>query len=269
MRERVFVLVTVLIIVAGCGHHRSCPLAPPGPAEVGFETPAPPGSPVDYVKRVIGTSVEQRPIEAYMFNREGERPVAVMANVHGDEAEAHELSARLEKRWTSEADALGGAYVIFIACANPDGLERGTRENARRVDLNRNFSEGWEPGKKGDLTSSNGKPLSEPESKAIHDLIDDEEPAAIISIHACTKCGGMNNFDGPAEEFARRMSAENGYPASAEWTVKTPGSLGSWAGRKMKVPTVTLELPVGMGPEGYELNVRAVEAAIKMAAAQE
>ena len=77
-------------------------------------------------------------------------------------------------------------------------------------------------------------------AKAIEKL---NRPALIISIHSCRRCGGMNNFDGPANAYAALMSAKNGYRASSEWQAETPGSFGTWAGKGKNIPTLTLEMP--------------------------
>jgi protein MpaA len=69
------------------------------------------------------------------------------------------------------------------------------------------------------------------------------QPVAIVAIHSITRGRQCNNFDGPAEELARRMADKNGYPVRKSIGYPTPGSFGSWAGLDRQIPTITLELP--------------------------
>ncbi len=221
--------------------------------------------PTAFSVETLGQSVEDRAIDALTFNKNGSPPFLLFCSIHGDEAEANVLCQRIKERWTADPSVLGGAHVIFIPVANPDGLAKRTRVNANRVDVNRNFPAGWKSGKKGRMTYGGPRPLSEPESRVLFNLVEDEKPYAIISVHSCKNCGGMNNFDGPAELWAEQMAKHNGFKASAEWYQETPGSFGTYTGKSKKIPTITLELPRGLnGEKSLKSNVDAVEAAIKL-----
>jgi protein MpaA len=214
---------------------------------------------------LLGYSVEHRPIVAKVWNEGAGRPALVFAAIHGDERTAGTLGEMLSARWRDDPGKLGGNAVILIPVMNPDGYELNTRENARGVDLNRNFPEGWKTDDKKNRDSGAG-PLSEPESAILAGLVERENPARIISIHACLKCEGVNNFDGPALELAREMARINGYPAEEEWHKETPGSFGAFAGKSKNIPTVTLELPQVMDSvREWEDNMLAVEAAVNFA----
>jgi protein MpaA len=120
-----------------------------------------------------------------------------------------------------------------MPAANPDGLAAGTKNSAHDVDLNRNF-----PAR----NFAGPTPLSEPETRAVSDLIERLRPAGVVSIHAPLACV---NWDGPAEAWARAVAAACGWPALGDIGYPTPGSLGSWLGLDRGVPILTLELPPG------------------------
>ena len=89
---------------------------------------------------------------------------------------------------------------------NPDGLlaPKPTRVNAGGVDLNRNFPTPgwaeeapvyWEKRTRKDPRRWPGHtPLSEPESRFLHQQMDQFQPQLVVSIHAPY---GVLDFDGP------------------------------------------------------------------------
>ena len=220
--------------------------------------------PGKFVEEILGYSVEKRPIKLLRFNPGDSAPFLVFCTIHGDEIEAVNLCQKLEQRWRQNPSTLGGRHLLFIPCMNPDGAAAKTRGNAHEVDLNRNFPYRWKPGEKGQKTYPGPRPLSEPESRLLYELVEKEKPCAIISVHSCRSCGGMNNYDGPATSYAEQMSKYNGYRASNQWRAPTPGSFGTYAGKTRGIPTITLEMPRGIKESDYPKNIKAVEAAIKL-----
>ncbi|MES2205577.1 MAG: murein tripeptide amidase MpaA [Pseudomonadota bacterium] len=195
-------------------------------------------SPVTY-----GTSVLGMPLEVFMPTGI-EHPVLIMAAHHGDEPET---TALLSAALRSIPAALLKCAVILAA--NPDGLARGTRGNARGVDLNRNFpTQNWQSDpvlhcwyddEPKSVELSTGKaPGSEPETQALLELIRSISPKAVISLHSRLAC-----VDDPdttllgqwlAQETALPLVPNIGYP--------TPGSFGTWAAENV-LPLITFELP--------------------------
>jgi protein MpaA len=168
----------------------------------------------------------------------------VVGGVHGDEPETTVvLSAALRSLppW-----ALRCALVLG---ANPDGLQRGTRANADGVDVNRNFptldwSEAetayrWELDGPAEVVLSTGTaPASEPETRALLDLVDRLSPHAVVALHAPLAC-----VDDPAATRVGRWLAElSGLPEMRDIGYPTPGSWGTW-GRERGMPVITYELP--------------------------
>jgi predicted deacylase len=213
-----------------------------------------------YIEK-LGDSVEKRPIMATIWNKNSRtHPCLVIAGVHGDERVAGEFGKRLDETWNKRPEELGKSYVIFIPMANPDGWKRRTRQNAHKVDINRNFPFKWRRSKPGSRHYSGPKPLSEPETGILKDLIDKNKPRMIITFH----CPLNNvNYDGPAEELAKEMREYNHMKVVANIGYPTPGSLGNYAGVHKKIPTITLEFPRRKLDQVWEHNYKAVMAAIK------
>ncbi|MFB6374057.1 MAG: hypothetical protein ABEN55_13305, partial [Bradymonadaceae bacterium] len=137
---------------------------------------------------------------------------------------------------------------------NPDGITAETRENARGVDINRDF-----PASNADGASH----PTEPETRALVDLVEAADPAAILSIHCCEP---LFDWDGPARPLAETMAAamadEVRFPV--ERLGAPPGSLGSWAGRNRGHPVVTVEFDCH-GPTDIRRQLDEVEASVDAA----
>jgi protein MpaA len=155
--------------------------------------------------------------------------------IHGNEPLGKPLLEQLEKHLDRRPDLLEGKRVVIIPVLNPDGLARRVRTNARGIDLNRNFPAGnWAPAPR------HGKsPGSESETRVILDLIRRYQPNRILAVHSPLHC---INFDGPGEEMAAEMARATGYPLKESIGYETPGSLGSYAGRDLGIPSITIEI---------------------------
>ncbi|MBN2560710.1 MAG: DUF2817 domain-containing protein [Phycisphaerae bacterium] len=186
---------------------------------------------------VLGSSVEGRPIECLVFGQ-GEDVVLIMATIHGSEPAGTPLVRRLAGYLPNRPDLLEDRQILLIPVANPDGMARGTRFNARNVDLNRNF-----PASNYRADGNGGStPLSEPESLAIHDVLETYHPDRIVSIHQPMNYGdACVDYDGPGAALARAMASQAELPV--EKLGGQPGSLGSYAGITLGIPIITVELP--------------------------
>lgn len=182
-----------------------------------------------------GRSVEGRPLLVSKYG-DGPKCVLVLGAIHGNEAGSHILARDLEAWLAAHPEVHKGLRVVFSSPVNPDGLVRGTRSNARGIDLNRNFpATTFRPSR-----GRGAKPLCEPESRFVMKLIQEHDPALIISVHQPRR---SVNWDGPAAPLAREMAVRTGYRLEASVGYSTPGSLGSYFGKDLKRPIITLELP--------------------------
>ena len=187
---------------------------------------------------------------------EEEKPeILVLASMHGDESETTVVLSDALR--TIRSDSLKNAAIL---CANPDGLMRGTRGNARGVDLNRNFpTSNWSPEPvfyksrekdPQDIALSPGSgPGSEPETRALLSLLDRMRPRAVITLHAALEC--IDDLD--SSFLATQLSEKSGLPLELV-SYATLGSFGSWA-QEHDLNLVTYELEAA---SPYDLKDRHV-----------
>jgi protein MpaA len=193
---------------------------------------------------IVGVSVAGRAIEAIDVAGTSAPPgvvapvaALIFGAIHGDEPASAELCRRF-------VDALAEKpplhRTIVIPVANPDGLAAGTKNNARDVDLNRNFAaKNWQRGHKPGYDPG-PTAESEPETKALASLVAALQPRALVAVHQPFRCV---NWDGSGQGLADRMAAACGYPSVATVGYPTPGSFGSRYGVDGGGCVVTLELP--------------------------
>ncbi len=169
----------------------------------------------------------------------------VFAAIHGEEPETTYALSRALRQLREPSD-----HCAVVLAANPDGLVRGTRGNARGVDLNRNFpSRDWQPNvvthrstmeDPSDVLLSPGQSGgSEPETQALMALIKDLAPKAVVAMHAPLACIDDANDSSLGQWLAERT----GMPLVRDVGYPTPGSFGSW-GADTGLPVVTYEFPL-------------------------
>ncbi|MEM7387328.1 MAG: M14 family zinc carboxypeptidase, partial [Verrucomicrobiota bacterium] len=128
-----------------------------------------------------GKSVLGQELEVWMPTAVSPR-FLIMAGLHGEEPETTVVLSRALRTLSCRS-----AHAAVILAANPDGLIRGTRGNARGVDLNRNFpcqswqgapiTHRWVVEEPSQVQLSPGTfPRSEPEVADLVDLIDRLKP---------------------------------------------------------------------------------------------
>jgi len=190
-----------------------------------------------------GESLAGTALECY-GPRSGPVDMLVFASIHGDESDTTVVLSHA-LRSISEA-ALRNPVVL---CANPDGTVRGTRCNARGVDLNRNLpTANWSPetvlyrghgGERQEIELGTGEyGGSEPETTALIALVERLQPRSVVSLHAPLAC-----VEDPAEKpLARWIAAGVGLPMVPDVGYETPGSFGTWC-VEQGIDIVTWELP--------------------------
>jgi protein MpaA len=191
---------------------------------------------------VYGRSQEGVPLLVHL-PESGSADLLILASIHGDEAETTVVVSEALRCLPR-----GALRAAVILCGNPDGMLRGTRGNARGIDLNRNFpTSNWSPdpvfyksraNDARDMALSPGEaPASESETKALLTLIDELKPRAVVSLHSALACVD----DAGASHLGRQLAERCALPFLTEIGYPTPGSMGTWAGER-GLNLVTLEL---------------------------
>jgi murein peptide amidase A len=164
---------------------------------------------------VIGTSVQERPLEVTRFGT-GPTERLIVAGMHGgNEYNTVQLVEQLMEYLGKHPETVPENVTLYILHdLNPDGVARGLnslgRANANGVDLNRNWPANWQKDwpRAGCWTNTyvtGGKgPGSEPETKALMNFIQSHSLDAIINYHSAA----LGIFPGglPPDDYSIRLA---------------------------------------------------------------
>ena len=201
----------------------------------------------------------------------------LVAGLHGEEPETVQLARAIIDR-VDGADAT----CAVVLCANPDGIAEATRQNARGVDLNRNFPAAtWRsgttpsypagidpaervPANRTNVSSTGAAPLSEPESAALAALIERLAPALVLDLHAPLELVLTTPL--VPEAVARALADAAGLELTDELGSPVPGALRDWLGDG-GVPCITYEVEHAGLPALHRRHVPGLAAFTRMRAA--
>lgn len=284
--SRKWIILLILVLVAG-GIIAALLLPKPAlepvlpPVDIPIETPV-----NTVTHQVIGTSIEGRAIDAYTYG-DGSTHLLFVGGIHGgyewnSVLLAYEFTDYLE----AHSDALpSNLSVTVVPSANPDGVHTvigkdgrftavdvpaeaasgAGRFNANGVDLNRNFDCKWQPESmwRGAVVSAGTAPFSEPEARAVRDIVASLQPTAVVFWHSQSNAVYASECEaGILPETRALMSAyasAAGYPAvdtfdSYEITGDAEGWLAS-----IDIPAITVELSTHESIE-WEKNLAGIRA---------
>jgi murein peptide amidase A len=196
---RIAIGTTAALTGAGCGHSAQ-------PTARARTVPARSHQAPLRTVLTLGHSVRGRPIRAVVLGRlDAPHPVVVVGCIHGDETAGIAVADRLAARPPPTRSA-----IWIIPDLNPDGVAADTRQNAHRVDLNRNFPLHWRPlGRPGDQQYSGSRALSEPESRIAYALINRLQPRITIWFH---QPQALTDQSGGNPRIEARFAALSGLP---------------------------------------------------------
>jgi protein MpaA len=124
----------------------------------------------------LGRSEGGRPIVLVRAGDPSATRVLLFGCIHGNETAGIAVARALER-------VRGGADLWIVPNLNPDGAARGTRQNGRGVDLNRNWQGAWQHRRRGDVFYGGARPFSERETRIARDLIVRIRPRVTIWYH--------------------------------------------------------------------------------------
>ena len=170
------------------------------------------------------------------------RKALVVGSIHGDETAGLKVVRELRRRFSG----IRGVDLWTVYTVNPDGVARGTRRNARGVDLNRNFSFRWHGG----VPRSSGyypgpRPFSEPESRLVRRLATRLRPQISIWYHQ--PWGQVLAPCRPGDaHLERRYSEVSGVPLNRCRGEHLPGTAVKWQEHRFPgTDAFVVELPAG------------------------
>jgi succinylglutamate desuccinylase len=208
-------------------------LAIVGPAHA---APANEGLPAND-RRVIGHSVDGTEIVARHYGAlDAPTQLVVIGQLHGTEPGGQQVIRELATRQVP-----AGLGLWLIVTANPDGDRKGTRVNARGVDLNRNFPDSWQGARGRGLYWPGPQAASEPETRALIRFLSRVRPAAVLSYH---QAFDLVDISHPRSAAAGRMLAKWMGERAAVVRCQGPchGTLTQWVDRDLKAVAITVEL---------------------------
>ncbi len=181
----------------------------------------------------IGRSTQGRPIAAIRVGHRHGTRILVVGCIHGTECAGMAIARALEHAPT-------GADLWIVPDLNPDGRAHGYRQNAHGVDLNRNWSSGWQPGgRPWDFQYPGPRPFSEPETRIARNLIERIKPQVTIWYHQhlnlvwawgpstnagriYARAAGMRFFHHPWLHGTATNWQNHHLPGTASFTVELP-----------------------------------------------
>lgn len=168
------------------------------------------------------------------------RRLLVIGSMHGNEPKGIPVVKGVRR---SAPPSDEDVQIWTITTMNPDGTQRRSRNNARNVDLNRNFPTGWSK-----KTPHSGRgPASEIETRNITSFISQLRPDAVLSFHQHANTV-FSICNAQSRAWVRRTGKLMKLPVPKKADCKAEdrrykGTMNNWYTSKFSGVFATVELP--------------------------
>ncbi|GAB4572407.1 MAG: hypothetical protein Kow0077_11790 [Anaerolineae bacterium] len=217
---------------------------------------------------LVGRSVEGRRLVVHRLGN-GPHTLLLVGGIHGGwEGNTVRLMEQLIDHFAANPDAIApGVSLAILPVLNPDGLLKGRsaegRFNASGVDLNRNWSCGWEPEAfwQDQRVDPGPMPFSEPETAALADYILLNPPTAVLFYHSAANgvFAGSCEGDHGSQTLGHIYGRAATYPSDGRFTgYVVTGDASNWVDGQ-GIPALTIELQSWTDPE-FERNLAGIMA---------
>lgn len=294
MKKLIIGIVIIIILAAGAFFFFTRSSEPVTPTPTGPDTTTPtttPATPVNKDEESIGKSTQGRDIMAYHFGT-GDQELLFVGGIHGGYEWNTVLTAYSLVDYLKADPSLvpSNVKVTVVPVVNPDGLFKTVgkegrftaadvptgkdatvpgRFNANNVDLNRNFDCDWKAEGVWQTKPVSGgtSAFSEPESQAIKNYVEANNPEAVVVWYS--SAGGVfasNCHNGvlPATNTLTQTFAKAaGYPAYQTFNFyEVTGDMVNWLA-KNSIPAISVLLTNHTDPE-WSKNKAGVDAVLKL-----
>lgn len=182
-------------------------------------------------RKVIGHSVQGRPIVAWHLGEPGKKKVVLISLMHGNEPAPRRILTNL-----LDGDPVFGLNLWVVPVYSPDGFAHHTRKNAHGVDPNRNYPFKWV--RQTGNYDSGPKPASEPETRAMMHFLSRVRPAYVLSFHQPLHAVDVTE----RPKFSRRVAHALGLPmTSLDCGSSCHGTMTMWFNHRFKGFALTVE----------------------------
>ena len=190
---------------------------------------------------LLGRSSDGRPIRAVRVGPANAAVrIVVVGCIHGNETAGIAITRELR-----HLRPPAGTALYLLDTVNPDGVARGTRQDAHGVDLNRNFPGTWQPlGTPGSVHYGGPRAASERETRISVHLIERLHPQITVWYHQAQAVVDRSGGSAALERaYARRV----GLPLQT--IPPQPGEATRWQNAAFPHTTAfVVELPGGPLP---------------------
>jgi protein MpaA len=186
----------------------------------------------------LGTTPRGNHVYSYRVAKNAGKPnVIIVGTMHGDEPAGRHVAYALIRAVQHKRFTIRGVNLWVVPAMNPDGYRANTRQNAHRVDLNRNFPYQWAP--LAGATYSGPHASSEVETRFMQTLLRNKKPRYVVSIHQ-----PLNSVDSDnkSARLADRLHRYLHLPMSnLNCGGKCHGTMTGWYNHRFAGAAITIE----------------------------